>query len=110
MLCGAFFGAWGADVTGSWVGGLLIGMASGALLGLVHAVFAVTLRADQIVSGTAINLLALGVTGFLFVDDLRGGGHAGRPARDPGRLAADRAGSRSWATRSRSSTCWCGWR
>ena len=68
MLCGAFFGAWGADVTGSWVGGLLIGMASGALLALVHAVFAVTLRADQIVSGTAVNLLALGVTGFLFVD------------------------------------------
>ena len=24
MLMGAFFGAWGADITGSWVGGLLI--------------------------------------------------------------------------------------
>src|SRR4051812_21298748 len=68
MLCGAFFGAWGADVTGSWVGGLVIGMASGAVLALVHAVFAVTLRADQIVSGTAVNLLAPGVTRLLFVD------------------------------------------
>jgi ABC-type uncharacterized transport system permease subunit len=29
----------------------------------VHAVFAVTLRADQIVAGTAINFLALGITG-----------------------------------------------
>ncbi|HWT22679.1 MAG TPA: ABC transporter permease, partial [Solirubrobacteraceae bacterium] len=68
MLAGAFFGAWGADMTGSWLGGLVIGMASGAALALVHAVFAITLRADQIVSGTAVNLLALGITGFLFID------------------------------------------
>jgi ABC-type uncharacterized transport system permease subunit len=67
MLMGAFFGAWGADVTGTWVGGILIGLAAGAVTGLLHAVFAVSLRADQIVSGTAINFLALGITGFLFV-------------------------------------------
>ena len=68
MLAGAFFGAWGADVTSSWVGGLVIGMAGGGAFALIHAVFAVTLRADQIVSGTAVNLLAAGVTGFLFID------------------------------------------
>ena len=34
----------------------------------LHALFAVSLRADQIVSGTAINLLALGITGYLYVD------------------------------------------
>jgi simple sugar transport system permease protein len=67
MLTGAFFGAWGADITSSWLGGVVIGLLAGALLGLVHAVFAVTLRADQIVAGTAINFLALGFTGFLFV-------------------------------------------
>src|SRR5215204_4895055 len=67
MLMGAFFGAWGADITSSWIGGIAIGLLAGALLGLVHAVFAVTLRADQIVSGTAINFLAVGITGFLFV-------------------------------------------
>jgi ABC-type uncharacterized transport system permease subunit len=67
MLMGAFFGVWGADVTGSWVLGLLIGMASGALLALVHAVFAISLRADQIVSGFSMNLLALGITGFFYV-------------------------------------------
>ena len=67
MLTGAFFGAWGADLTSTWVGGILIGLLAGALLGLVHAIFAVTLRADQIVSGTAINFLAIGITGFLFV-------------------------------------------
>lgn len=67
MLIGAFFGAWGADVTGTWLGGILIGLAAGGVTGLVHAIFAVTLRADQIVSGTAINFLALGITGFLYV-------------------------------------------
>jgi simple sugar transport system permease protein len=68
MLVGAFFAIWGADGTNSWLGGLLVGMVAGGLLGLVHAVFAVSLRADQIVSGTAVNLLALGISGYLFLD------------------------------------------
>jgi ABC-type uncharacterized transport system permease subunit len=67
MLMGAFWGIWGAETTGSWVGGLLIGMFAGVLLAMVHAVFAVTLRADQIVSGFSMNLLALGITGFFYV-------------------------------------------
>jgi ABC-type uncharacterized transport system permease subunit len=68
MLMGAFFGAWGADVTNSWIGGLLIGMGFGAALAFVHAVFSIHLRADQIVSGTAVNFLALGITGYFFID------------------------------------------
>ena len=68
MLMGAFFGIWGADVTGSWLGGLLIGMAAGGLLALLHAIFSVTLRADQIVSGFALGFLALGITGYFFID------------------------------------------
>jgi simple sugar transport system permease protein len=68
MLMGAFFGAWGADVTGSWPLGIVIGVASGAALGLVHAFFAIQLRADQIVGGTAVNFLALGITGYLYND------------------------------------------
>jgi simple sugar transport system permease protein len=68
MLTGAFFGIFGADLGGSWIVGLLAAMAAGGLLALVHAVFSVTLRADQIVGGVAINLLALGITGYLFVD------------------------------------------
>lgn len=67
MLTGAFFGAWGADITGTWLGGILIGLVAGGVLGLLHAVFAVTLRADQIVSGFGINILAVGITGFLYV-------------------------------------------
>jgi ABC-type uncharacterized transport system permease subunit len=68
MLIGAFFGAFGADKTGSWALGIVIGIVSGCLLGLVHAFFAINLRADQIVSGTAINFLALGITGYLYND------------------------------------------
>jgi simple sugar transport system permease protein len=68
MLMGAFFGAWGADRTGSWVGGLVIGMVAGALLALVHAAFSIHLRADQIVSGTAVIFLAYGITGFFYND------------------------------------------
>src|SRR4029077_124468 len=60
MLMGRYFGIWGADVTGSWWGGLVIRMISGGALALVHAVFAIHLRADQIVSGTAVIFLAYG--------------------------------------------------
>jgi len=81
MLAGAFFGAWGADVSGSWVGGLIVGMAGGAAFGVIHAVFAVALRADQIVAGMAINFLALGVTGYVFV---RFYGDQGTPDDLPG--------------------------
>ena len=66
MLMGAFFGIYGADKTGSWFLGILIAMLSGALLALVHAFFAIHLRADQIVGGIAINFLALGITGYFF--------------------------------------------
>src|SRR5206468_3370576 len=68
MLMGAFFGIWGADATSSWVLGVLIGVLAGGALALVHAFFAIHLRADQIVGGTAINFLALGITGYLFID------------------------------------------
>jgi general nucleoside transport system permease protein len=67
MLAGAFFGIWGADKTGSWILGVLIAMLAGGMFALVHAFFAIHLRADQIVGGTAINFLSLGLTGYLFI-------------------------------------------
>ena len=68
MLMGAFFAAWGADVTHSWILGIAIGAGFGGGLALIYAFFAIHLRADQIVGGTAINFLALGITGYMFVD------------------------------------------
>jgi general nucleoside transport system permease protein len=80
MLMGAFFGAWGADRTGTWIGGLVVGMVAGALLALVHAYFSIHLRADQIVIGTAVIFLAYGITGFLYNDIY---GDAGTPGDLP---------------------------
>jgi general nucleoside transport system permease protein len=74
MLAGAFFGILAAQKSGSWALGLLAAMGAGAALALIHAVFSIHLRADQIVSGTAINFLALGVTGYFFVDVYGAGG------------------------------------
>jgi ABC-type uncharacterized transport system permease subunit len=68
MLTGAFFGIFGADLLDSWFLGLLVGMAAGGILAFVHAFFSIQLRADQIVSGMALNFLALGVTGYVFLD------------------------------------------
>ena len=68
MLTGAFFGIFGADLLDSWFLGLLVGMAAGGVVALLYAFFAIHLRADQIVGGTAINFLALGVTGYIFLD------------------------------------------
>jgi simple sugar transport system permease protein len=80
MLMGAFFAAFGADKTGSWVGGIVIGVLAGMVLAAIHAVFAVSLRADQIVSGTALNFVALGLTGYLYVDTY---GNEGTPDNLP---------------------------
>jgi simple sugar transport system permease protein len=79
MLTGAFFGILAADKGGSWVVGVLGGAVAAALLALVHAIFSVSLRADQIVSGTAVNILALGITTFAFRSIY---GTAGTPAVD----------------------------
>jgi general nucleoside transport system permease protein len=80
MLMGAFFGIWGADKAGSWEAGLLIAMVFGGAMALVHAFFSIHLRADQIVSGFAVNFLALGLTGYLFIDIY---GDNGTPANIP---------------------------
>ena len=66
ILAGAFFGIWAAAWSGSWIIGLLMAMVFGGLFALIHAFFCIHLRTDQIVSGFAINFLALGLTGYLF--------------------------------------------
>ena len=45
--------------------GILAGAATGVLVSLLHAWLSVSIRADQIISGTIINIAALGITGYL---------------------------------------------
>ena len=54
-----------------WVLGLLIAMGVGASLAFIYGIFVIHLRADQIVGGTAVNFLAVGITGYLFIVHLR---------------------------------------
>ena len=68
MLMGAFWGFYATDRFNSWPLGVVCAMVAGALLAAVHAFFCIHLRADQIVVGTGINFLALGITGYAFVD------------------------------------------
>jgi simple sugar transport system permease protein len=65
MLVGAFGAAVGTLATHSpWLGSAC-GMGAGVLLAALYALFVIRLRANQIVAGTAINMLALGLTPFL---------------------------------------------
>ncbi len=65
MLTGAFGGVVVALSTHSPMLGLLGAVVAGVLIAIIYAVFVIELRADQIVAGTAINMLAGGLTPFL---------------------------------------------
>jgi simple sugar transport system permease protein len=64
MIAGTWFAAWGAWTYGPWEGAIL-GIAGGAIFGLLHALATVTFNVDHIVSGVAINILGLGAMRFL---------------------------------------------
>ncbi|MDQ3526100.1 MAG: ABC transporter permease [Chloroflexota bacterium] len=65
MLTGAFFAVAGTYWTGNpWLG-LLIGVLSAGVAASIHAYWSITLRANQIVAGTAVNLIAAGLTAFM---------------------------------------------
>lgn len=64
MLTGAFTATLGSYYSGSpWIG-ILCGIAGGMLAALLHAVACIRYRANQVVVGIAINLLAVGITRF----------------------------------------------
>ncbi len=65
MLAGAFTAAAVTYATGSPIIGLIAGMIAGALIAAIHAVASIRYRANQVVTGTAINILMLGLPAFL---------------------------------------------
>jgi ABC-type uncharacterized transport system permease subunit len=65
MLTGAFTGVMASFYTGNpWLG-VLAAVLVGGLLGLLHAILTVKFVGNQIVSGTGINILAVGITAYL---------------------------------------------
>ncbi|CAL9540794.1 ABC transporter permease [Streptomyces sp. enrichment culture] len=64
MILGTWFGAWAGFQWGPWTG-VLVGIIGGCLGGLLHAFVTVTFNVNHIVSGVAINILALGATRYL---------------------------------------------
>ncbi len=74
MLTSAFFGWLAAiymfHIFGMGIGisitiGLIFAILTGLLMALLHAVLSITFKVDQIIGGTVINILAVGLTGFL---------------------------------------------
>jgi general nucleoside transport system permease protein len=65
MLTAAFVGFMTGVYTHNLGIALVAAMAAGALLALLHAVLSITFRVDQIISGTVVNILAVGLTGYL---------------------------------------------
>lgn len=65
ILGGAFGAAAGAYLTGTPVGGLLMGLFAAAAIGCILAGLAVSLGINQLVTGIAINILVLGLTSYL---------------------------------------------
>jgi ABC-type uncharacterized transport system permease subunit len=65
MLVGAFTSVVAASMTGSMLFGVIGGILAGMILALLHAVLSIRYRVDQIISGTVVIILALGLTSFL---------------------------------------------
>ncbi|KOG35846.1 MULTISPECIES: ABC transporter permease [Streptomyces] len=85
MILGTWFGAWAGYQWGPWVG-VLFGLLGGALGGLLHAIITVTFNVNHIVSGVAINILAVGFTQYLSnftFAEAEGGSSKQSPRIDP---------------------------
>ncbi|MFJ1863592.1 ABC transporter permease [Streptomyces sp. NPDC088097] len=82
MVLGTWFGAWAGYQWGPWTG-VVMGLVGGALGGLLHAIMTVTFNVNHIVSGVAVNILALGFTQYLsnFTFDKAPGGSSKQSPR-----------------------------
>jgi ABC-type uncharacterized transport system permease subunit len=66
MLSAAFAGFWAAVVTGNLLFAVIAAMVVGALMAALHGALSITYKVDQIISGTVINILGVGITSYLY--------------------------------------------
>ncbi len=66
MLVGAICGFWGTYATGSLLVGLLAAVTAGILFSLIMAFLCITVRANQIIAGTAVSILGGGLSILIF--------------------------------------------
>lgn len=64
MIFGTWFAGWAGYQWGPW-SAVVAGIAGGALFGLLHALATVTFGVDHIISGVAINIIAIGATRYM---------------------------------------------
>ena len=67
MLSGAFFSFIAAYQTQSLFLGILAGILGGVFISMIHAFMSIQARADQTISGLALNFFAMGLTSYLFL-------------------------------------------
>ena len=65
MLVGAVTGFWVTSDTGSLIAGMIVGGLAAAALAVIHAVLAISLGINQIISGLALVIIGMGLSGFL---------------------------------------------
>jgi simple sugar transport system permease protein len=74
LLTGAFMAAVISTITDSYTLGIISAMATAAIFSMILAVFAVRFLAQQIIVGVVLNVLAIGITNFLFQQWLKDDG------------------------------------
>jgi simple sugar transport system permease protein len=74
MLTGAYVGVMTALATQNALLGVLGAIVAGGLMALIHAIVSINFKADQTVSGIAINIAALGLTNYLLTVQTQGAG------------------------------------
>jgi simple sugar transport system permease protein len=67
MLCGAFFSFIVAYLTQNLALGLVAGILGGMIISSIHAFMSIKCRADQTITGLALNFFAMGLTSYLFL-------------------------------------------
>lgn len=66
MLCGALAAFMAAHATGSPALGLCVGALAGVLMATLFGLLTVVIRADQVIVGTGVNMVGLGLTGAIY--------------------------------------------